>query len=420
MHGQARIFQRMVFAGQRMSWAIAAGLVVGLSALPAAGQTSSSQTQPGQTQVRKTKPAVAPAATGLEQRLAPALGLLRAGNTDAGIKALTAELAKAGADADAVAVILFHRGVAQARAGRHTTAIADLSQALHKKRLTSEQRAEALLARGGAYAAAGLKDRAKRDFAEAGAFDAPPAGEPASPAVMATAPASADGNSAAAPAWETVAEAVPAKSEPKQQAQAPDTIGWQPDVAPALAKPVASPEAAPVSAKAGAGPVEAGQPSVADFFAGLWGGSPAPPAETPAVQPAPVMSATPAASASVASLAADPGAWSSTVSATDATDTVSPLAPPAAKTGGAKPARGTLLRLGALRSPQEAALLAETVRAAHGGIIGDLPLDVAPVMLGNMGRFYEVTAGPVPAKKGPEKLCQRLQSAGVDCLVVTR
>ncbi len=405
-------------------WVIGLGLVLspgwGLSAADVArAQEASTAT----TKAANASDAIAGDA--IDKRLAPALKLLRSGKSDDGIKALTAELAKAAGDPKAHARISYYRGLAYARSGRNALAIADLTQSLYRKHLTPEQQVEALMARGQAYEAAGLKDRARRDFAEAGVSEpvvsveavAEPLPEPA-PAPVAVAASEQEPQEA----WDTVVKTKRGKvveaAGGDADAAAPIVSAWNPDA-------VRAPESAAVAVGLAAEPLAAGpgapgnavpQASVGDFFASLFGGAPAtagtvPQAPSPSAETANIEPLAPAASG-----------WDSTTAASELAALPSPDASAAKprRVAAVAAAGAHSLRLAALRTPEAAEQLVARLQTEHASLLGVTPIGVAPVTLGNMGTFYEVTLGPYQDARKPAKLCAQLQAAGVDCLLITR
>lgn len=161
-------------------------------------------------------------------------------------------------------------------------------------------------------------------------------------------------------------------------------------------------------------------PSSGGFFSNLFGGgsaaAPLPkPASAPAAPVAPAAVAVPPPT----NPAAAPRAATVTPAASSAAGPAAVLPKATPPVAAAASASGRFrLQLGAVRSRQEAQTLAEKIKSAHAGDIGDKRYEIDEAVFGNMGTFYRVRIGPFADADTSKAACTSLRAKGVDCMVI--
>lgn len=345
--------------------------------------------------------AVSASAFGAETPLAAAQKAIKSGKPEFAVNTLTAALSGAGLKGGDVARAYYLRGLAHSKAGHQAAAIADLNHALWLKGLSEPERADATATKAKLYHDAGLAASAPDAApAERSAKAAPAKAEavaetaevPPNPAEY---PVNVEAAVAEKSTWGTKSGGTKAaanktasrKKKPAAAPQmveqtaveasaAPEDLPWKDAPAPAAQKTVAVADDNPVNSVLG----------------NLFGGTPAPEPATAAVtKPAP-----------------EPAPSEQVVSA-------DPAPKPQAKPGKMTAKSGLFVQVASLRSPKEADDLAARLTSEH----ADVTTRVIPMVLGNMGTFYAVQAGPVANAAAGEGLCKKLRGNGVDCFIAT-
>lgn len=84
----------------------------------------------------------------------------------------------------------------------------------------------------------------------------------------------------------------------------------------------------------------------------------------------------------------------------------------------AKPASVFMLQFGSFESSQEAEQRVSSLKAKHGGLIGNFPSRVMEVSVGDSLTVYRTQAGPVASRAEAQSICAQLASNGDECYVV--
>jgi len=79
-------------------------------------------------------------------------------------------------------------------------------------------------------------------------------------------------------------------------------------------------------------------------------------------------------------------------------------------------ARGVEVRLGSLRSPEEAREEWQRLKRANGDLLGNLRANAVSVDLGDKGIWYRIMAGPLD-ESGAERLCAEMKQRNHGCVV---
>lgn len=294
------------------------------------------------------------------QRAVDAAGkLLQTGKAEQAAQTLTLTLAGGNLPPAIMARALYLRGIAYRQQGKPAQAIADLTSALWLKGgLGTEDRADALKQRAGAYADAGLTETG---------------------ATVAAAPS----------------------NEAKEHRERPGAKGWG---AVTTSTEIASPQ----SAQSGQGGnwfknwFNAWSPPAAQANAS----PPAPPAATASIdKPDPSQRPQAGPTPRIA------GAWSSK---TEVHAAASPQASRPSKTEGKY-----RVQLATVRSHREAEALAAKAKRALGALAAGEP-EIDQAVVGNMGSFYRVRIGPFTNLQETQAICGKAKDAGFDCLAVTQ
>ncbi len=285
----------------------------------------------------------------------------------------------------------FAAGLKAYEAGKMAPAAQSLTTAVQSGGLSSQEMAKALYLRGVAYRKQGNSALAISDLTSAIWLKNGLSGQERSDAEENRAAAYreagvADGGGGGSPPW---ARADGAKG-------AAPAGNWQTATAPP-AQP-----AEPENSESGIG----------GFFSSLFGGSSSPSEAAPVEQPA---AAAPPPEAAVPE-------WSNTTVTPAGTNTrgaaLAAKQPPPSRVSDAK--GKYRVQLATVRSREEADALAARIRAGHAGNLGEGALAVDETVVGSMGTFYRVEAGPYRTAEETGKVCQALKASGYDCLVVTR
>lgn len=83
----------------------------------------------------------------------------------------------------------------------------------------------------------------------------------------------------------------------------------------------------------------------------------------------------------------------------------------------AKPG-GYVLQITAVRSKAQAEAIVARVQKAHGRHLAGRQVTVDTTVVGNMGAFYRVKAGPFQTAAEHRALCDALRKEGLDCLEI--
>jgi cell division protein FtsN len=294
--------------------------------------------------------------------------LLQAGKAEQASQSLTVTLAGGNLPPAIMARALYLRGIAYRQQSKPAQAIADLTSALWLKGgLGTDDRADALKQRAGAYADAGLTETG---------------------AVAAAAAPSSEGKEprerAAGKSWGAVTTAQESTPDSGPPAQASGNWfknwfnAWSPPAAQANTSAPA-PASAPTTTTASIDKAD-------------------PPPRPP----------------QAASAARVSTAWSSK---TEVHAAASPPTPPpraAAKADGKY-----RVQLATVRTQREAEALAAKAKRALGALAAGGP-EIDQAVLGNMGSFYRVRVGPFTSVQETQAICAKVKDAGFDCLTVTQ
>jgi hypothetical protein len=300
--------------------------------------------------------------------------LLDSGKAEQAERAMTATLAGGNLPPAIMAKALYVRGIAYRKQGKPAQAISDLTSALWLKGgLTTEDRADALKQRSGAYADAGLTER----------------GEIASSAR--TSEDSKDDG----------------RQERKGRSVRPSAGSWS-----AVTTSAEDAAAKKTEAVQGGG----------NWFKSWFNNWATPGAQANAPQPNASQSNAPAATASIDKPDRPPrqaktprisSAWSSTTEVQAARAAPADTARRADRNGKYR------VQLGAVRTEREAEALAAKAKRALGDLAAGEP-EIDRAVLGNMGAFYRVRVGPYATVRETEAVCAKVKGAGLDCLTVTQ
>ena len=274
---------------------------------------------------------------------------------------------------------LYLRGLAHRKQNKSALAISDLTSALWVQNgLTDAERRDATDARNAAYREAGITNPDAPATATTAANSAASPPQRSGPAPAPT------------PGWQSVTRATPAPRVASAPAPAPDTT----------------------SPSSGGG--------ISSFFSGFFGGSSSPPPTTSSTSPTvppPAPASRPPAQPSVS-------AWNSEVKPRTATAgpastrAPQPSAQPvkAQKTTAAR--GGYILQITAVRNKSDADAIVTRVQKAHARHLAGRQLSVDKTVVGNMGAFYRVKAGPYESSAEHRALCDALRKEGLDCLEI--
>jgi hypothetical protein len=363
-----------------------------------------------------------------------------AGKFTSAISSLSNALSIGGLSSQQMAKALYYRGVAYRKTGKTAQAISDLTSAVWLKNgLSDADRAAAMENRQGAYQEAGLGNATPigtppLDAPASAAAAAPPA-TPAPAAVTAAAPpvpASAD---SATSSWSaTSAKSAAEASVPNLSAPSGNYASLSAPDAPALsAVPQSDTATAPAAnplAGVGTAIGNAGS-AVTGFFGNMFGGggtattTPSADVATAAAPPsapvAPAAPSVPAPGVQAAPVAAD---WNPDVSVAPASDQKPAKAETKKKVATVEKPRATAagkyrLQVGIVGSREEAESITARLRAEHAASLGAAAPAIDEVTFGN-GTFYRVQVGPYASAAEPGQFCSALKPKGYDCLVVTK
>ena len=282
--------------------------------------------------------------------------LLQSGKAEQATQALTATLAGGNLPPAVMAKALYLRGVAYRQQGKPAQAISDLTSALWLKGgLADSDRADAMKQRTAAYGDAGLTETGE---------------------AVAAAPAAKE-RQASAKGWG-------ATTSPDEGSGSSAPLGgnWFKDWFSGWQNNNSSQGEAPPKATTGSIQKET-----------------APPAAQPAASPARVASA-----------------WSSKTEVQPETAALVERepAPAAAKFEGK-----FRVQLAIVRTEEEARALAVKAKRELAGVLAAREPEIDQAVLGNMGSFYRVRAGPYATMQETQAVCARIKGTGFDCMAVT-
>jgi tetratricopeptide (TPR) repeat protein len=287
--------------------------------------------------------------------------LYQTGKNDAAIQTISAGLAGGNLPPALMGRALYNRGMAYRKAGKPAQAISDLTSALWLKGgLADADRSDALQQRSQAYREAGLPDQTDDNGKVAG-----------------TAP-----------------------NRPRTASAATSDTGNQ----------SATPTPQPAPASNGGG-----------FFASLFGGGSAPPAQ-PVTQPpaAPTQPATSAWTSEVRERKAGTVAAANSPSpASKSAVTASVAATEASPSPATRIADGKFrARVALARTKADADAIALRLKAQFGQILASREPEIAQTTFGGMGTFFQVRVGPYATKAEATVACSKLKGDGLDCVPV--
>lgn len=332
---------------------------------------------------------VAPrAAFSANQQIDAGAAELRAGRYQSAIQQLTEALGDENLTSREAATVLYYRGMANRKLGRHAQAIADLGNGIFLG-LASTDRVTAQVERGFAFRDLGLAEESKRELAYA---------QKAAPNQASRLIEQGGGNI----------------GEIATSTQQVAVGGFWDRLSPfgGGSAPAPAPAQTPTTT-AGPGATEGWSTSVAT-------GDQTVPASPPTPAPTPTATASPTPEAAQApSPAPEPqssgnrltrwfGSWGNS------------YAEPPSQTASTSGGGGYRLQLAASRSEAEARQLWQKVSAANPSLSGKTP-EIEKADIGDLGTFYRLQIGPFSDKAQSEKLCNDLKRSGVECfLVVSR
>lgn len=322
-----------------------------------------------------------------------------AGKDSAAIATLSKAVSSGGLSSKDMAKALYFRGLANHRSGKSARAIADLTSAAWMKGgLSPDEQANALEARGKAYAAVGVKD------------PGPPGVSVGAPASEAPSTTAANLSPASAPP-DQGANISPAPAVPAAASKGSATSGFKTEVARADDQGNVS---------SGAQTSSSSNPlaGVGSFFSNLFNGGGSTSADAANAEPAASAATTTASISQPATVAVSE--WSSETSVSVAKSDVTPArtAVKGKTSTVATPSGNYKLQVAAVRSRDEAERLAGMLRQKHSGQIGSREPNISETVFGNMGTFYQVNVGPFAQASETDKVCKVLKADGFDCLVV--
>jgi tetratricopeptide (TPR) repeat protein len=344
-----------------------------------------------------------------------------AGKFTSAIQSLSNALSAGGLSSQQMAKALYYRGVAYRKTGKSAQAISDLTSAVWLKNgLSDADRAAAMENRQGAYQEAGLGNAVP--------IGTPPLDAPASVAVAPPAPVVPAADSATSSWTATSAKNAADASVPNLSSPSGGYASLSTPDAPtlsALPRSDATPQTdtAPL---AGVGNAFSNAGSaVTGFFGNMFGGGTA--TSTPSIDVAtaanPAVAAPPPPSVQAPAAAAD---WNSATSIVAGQakkpeakkpETTKKLAavekPRAAASGKFR------LQVGIVPSREEAETISARLRSEHAANLGAATPAIDEVTFGN-GTFYRVQVGPYASAAEPGEFCTTLKPKGYDCLVVTK
>ena len=325
-----------------------------------------------------------------QQALDAGIKAYGAGKNDEALRAFDTAL-RGGLPSQQMARMLYYRGLTYRRGGKPGLAISDLTSAVWLKNGLSEaEKQDAIKARAVAYHEAGISDVPA----------VPQSAFPDAPAMPST---------PSAPGWQTA----------MTESAAPD----------AATAPVSNAPAAPTPPSSGGG-IGGFFSSITNMFSGS--SSSAPKADESSVTTSSIDNSTPPPASAV-----EAASWTGTtqvaaapppapVAQAPAPQAVSsfetkvaaaePPSPPAARA----PSGKFRLQVAAVRSRDEADVLAGRILQQHSAELGGRQPVVDEAVIGSMGTFYRVRLGPYANAKEPGQLCGALRADGFDCLVVTQ
>lgn len=298
-----------------------------------------------------------------QRAFASGLKSYEAGKFAPAAQSLTVAVQSGGLSSQDMAKALYYRGVAYRKEGKSAQAIADLTSAIWLKNgLSGPERSDAEENRAAAYREAGVAEGANSPLPWARVDGANGAAKSAAPAEN----------------WQTAA------APPVQPAE-PDGAGS----------------------------------GVGGFFSNLFSGFGSSPAQAPpAAEPPPPPSVEqPPPPAPVVS------DWSekTTVTPVGKSPREAALAAKQPPPSRVSDANGKYrLQVATVRSREEADATAARIRAEHAGSLGQGALAVDETVVGSMGTFYRVQAGPYRTAEETDTVCKALKASGYDCLVVTQ
>ena len=349
-----------------------AGAFEASSAKPSSSsQTTAPQAAPVRARKSRGKSKTDPAKT---KALATGIAAAKAGRYKQAVTHLSTAISGGGLKLNDTARALYYRGMAYRHLEKPALAISDLTSALWKKgALNSAERKSALAERAAAYRSGGHGDQ---QIATAPTSSSPAASAKKQPTTSGQKRVSTQTPSGT---WKTrTASRAARANQPKPQKKASNSSG--------------------------------------SFFSNLFGGSNSKPiSKANADKRPPARAKPPRTSGNQTS------SW--------ATKTKSSPAPSRA----AKPRTGKAVRVAktvrrpsgryqvqitALRSKTAAEAVARKVRQRHGGLLASRAPTVEKGVLGNMGTLYQVRVGPFRSEAETRKLCAKLLSEGLDCLLV--
>jgi tetratricopeptide (TPR) repeat protein len=290
-----------------------------------------------------------------------------AGKYDTAVSQLSAALRSDRIKPNTAAKALYLRGIAYQKIGQPSRAIADLGAAIWLG-LSPAERVQALVNRGLAYNAAGLKREAEAELALARKEDKNNDVD----RLIAEGGGATGGNAQIAAFATEVTEASSGRSS-----QVPSS-------------PPLNAEAAPSAPSSGGN-------RISRWWGSITGSS----SESQAAPPPPPAPAKPPSISSDWSTQTEPAPGTRVAA-------VSPTVP----VGG-----GYLLQLSPTRSPDEARALWKQV-AKENRQLASLQPRIEQTDMGNLGTFYRLQIGPFPDKAESLKVCNALKRSGVDCFLV--
>ena len=78
------------------------------------------------------------------------------------------------------------------------------------------------------------------------------------------------------------------------------------------------------------------------------------------------------------------------------------------------------VQLASLNSSVAAEQAWDSLKEAHPSLLGDMPLSLQTIDLGDRGVFYRVQTGPLPNRATAKDLCWQIKAEKQDCVVIRR